>query len=140
MKKMTVAAAATSFAAVASMLVAAPAAQADPYPRSVDTACVAVAADTKVGPGDRVKVKFKWTADGNITPKGRVKWTVMRKKTGVVQQGSFWSGAKKQATTKRFSFERKGNYYIEFETATKASSIFRNCTATTSKIKVRNRF
>ena len=139
MKKMAVATATTTLVALGSLVIS-PAAQADPYPRSVDTQCIAVAADTKVGPGDRVKVKFKWTADGNITPKGRVKWTVMRKKTGVVQQGSFWSGAKKQATTKRFSFERKGNYYIEFETATKASSIFRNCTATTSKIKVRNRF
>ena len=137
--KKTVIAAATTFAALSTMLIA-PAAQADPYPRSIDTACVAVAADTKVGPGDRVKVKFKWTADGNITPKGRVNYTVIRKRTGVVEKGFFWSGAKKQATVRYFRFARTGNYYVEFETAAKRTSVFRNCEASTSKIKVRKRF
>jgi hypothetical protein len=137
--KKTAIAAATTFAALSTMLIA-PAAQADPYPRSIDTACVAVAADSKVGPGDRVKVKFKWTAEGNITPKGRVNYTVIRKRTGTVDKGFFWSGAKKQSSVKYFRFARTGNYYVEFETATKASSVFRNCSASTSKIKVRKRF
>lgn len=137
--KKTAIAAATTFAALSTMLIA-PAAQADPYPRSVDTVCVAVAADTKVGPGDRVKVKFKWTAEGNITPKGRVGYTVIRKRTGVVETGSFWSGAQDKTSVKFFRFKRTGNYFVEFETKAKASSIFRNCSASTDKIKVRKRF
>lgn len=137
--KKTAIAAATTFAALSTMLIA-PAAQADPYPRSVDTACVAVADDRKVGPGDRVKIKFKWTADGNITPKGRVDYTVIRKRTGVVEKGSFWSGAANRTQTRIFSFKRTGNYYIEFQTKAKATSIFRNCEAMTEKIKVRKRF
>jgi hypothetical protein len=137
--KKTAIAAATMFAALSTMLVA-PAAQADPYPRSVDTECVAVAADTTVGPGDSVKVKFKWTADGNITPKGRVKYTVIRKRTGVVDTGTFWSGAANKTQTRIFRFERTGNYYVEFQTQAKATSIFRNCEASTEKIKVRKRF
>ncbi|WP_210438958.1 hypothetical protein [Nocardioides xinjiangensis] len=139
MKKMAVAAATTTIAALGSLVVA-PAAQADPYPRSIDTECVAVAADTTVGPGDTVKIKFKWTADGNITPKGRVEYVVRRVRTGVVETGSFWSGAANKAQTKNFSFERKGNYYVEFDTAAKSTSVFRNCSASTAKIKVRNRF
>lgn len=137
--KKTAIAAATMFAALSTMLVA-PAAQADPYPRSVDTECVAVAADTTVGPGDSVKVKFKWTADGNITPKGRVDYTVIRKRTGTVERGSFWSGAANKTQTRTFSFKRTGNYYVEFQTKAKATSIFRNCEASTEKIKVRKRF
>ena len=139
MKKMAVAAATTTIAALGSMLVA-PAAQANPYPRSIDTSCVAVAADTKVGPGDEVKVKFKWTADGNITPKGRVNYVVTRKGGGTVEKGFFWSGAKKQSSINYFSFDRRGNYYIDFETGAMNTSVFRNCSASTSKIKVRNRF
>ena len=137
--KKTAIAAATTFAALSTMLIA-PAAQADPYPRSVDTECVAVAADTKVGPGDSVKVKFKWTADGNITPKGRVSYTVTRVRTGTVESGSFWSGAANRTQTRNFTFERTGNYYVEFQTKAKATSIFRNCSASTEKIKVRKRF
>lgn len=138
MKKMAVAAATTTIAALGSMLIA-PAAQAAPYPRSIDTQCVAVAADSKVAPGDRVKVKFKWTAEGNITPKGRVNYTVIRKGTGKVEKGFFWSGAKKQASVNFFSFARRGNYYVEFQTATSKDSVFRNCSTSTSKIKVRGR-
>lgn len=137
--KKTAIAAATTFAALGSMLIA-PAAQAAPYPRSVDTACVAVAADSKVGPGDRVKVKFKWTADGNITPKGRVKYTVTRVRTGTVETGTFWSGAANRTQKRFFRFKRTGNYYVEFQTQAKASSIFRNCSASTEKIKVRKKF
>ena len=137
--KRTAIAAATTFAALSTVLIA-PAAQADPYPRSIDTECVAVAADTKVGPGDRVKVKFKWTADGNITPKGRVDYTVTRVRTGVVEKGSFWSGAANKTQTRNFTFERTGNYYVEFETKAKATSVFRNCSASTEKIRVRKRF
>jgi len=135
----TAVAAATTFAALSTMLIA-PAAQADPYPRSIGTQCVAVAADSKAGPGDRVKVKFKWTAEGNITPKGRVNYTVTRKKTGTVEKGFFWSGAQKQATSKFFRFKRTGNYHVEFASAAKASSVFRNCEASTSKIRVRRGF
>lgn len=138
MKKMAVAAATTTIAALGSMLIG-PAAQADPYPRSIDTECVAVAADSKVGPGDRVKVKFKWTAEGNITPKGKVKYAVIRKGSGTVERGSFWSGATKQSSVNVFSFARRGNYYVEFQTATSKQSVFRNCSTSTSKIKVRGR-
>jgi hypothetical protein len=137
--KKTAIAAATMFAALSTVLVA-PAAQADPYPRSVDTECVAVADDTRVGPGEAVKVKFKWTADGNITPKGRVKYTVIRKRTGVVDTGFFWSGAANKTQTRIFRFKRTGNYYVEFQTKAKATSIFRNCEASTEKIRVRKRF
>ncbi|MCU1438978.1 hypothetical protein [Nocardioides sp.] len=136
MKKTAIA---TTFVALSTMLIA-PSAQAAPYPRSIDTACVAVAADSKVGPGDRVKVTFKWTADGNITPQSRVTYTVTRKGGGAVESGFFWSGAKKQSSVKFFRFARNGNYYVDFETATKRTSVFRNCEASTSKIKVRNRF
>lgn len=139
MKKMAVATATTTLVALGS-LVLAPAAQADPYPRSIDTECVAVAADTKVGLGDAVKVKFKWTADGNITPKGRVDYTVTRVRTGEVDSGTFWSGAAKKAQTKTFSFERTGNYYIEFSTKAQKTSVFKNCSASTDKIKVRKGF
>ena len=136
MKKMAVATATTTLVALGSLVIS-PAAQADPYPRSVDTQCIAVAADTKVGPGDRVKVKFKWTADGNVTPKGRVSFTVTRKRTGTVERGWFWaSGTKKR----NFSFERRGNYVVRFATAAPDDSILRNCSARTAKIKVRNRF
>lgn len=136
MKKMTAAAAATTFAAVASMLVA-PAAQADPYPRSIDTQCIAVAADTKVGVGDTVVTKFKWTASGNVTPKGRVTYTVQLKKTGTVQQGSFRAdGTKKRS----FKLRARGNYVIRFETAAPDTSVLRNCSARTATIKVRKRF
>jgi hypothetical protein len=137
MKKTAIAA--TTLAALGSMMIA-PAAHADPYPRSVDTECVAVAADVTVGPGDDVKVKFKWTADGNLTPKGRVAYTVTRVRTGTVETGSFWSGAANRTQTRIFSFKRTGNYYVEFETKAQTTSIFRNCSASTEKIKVRKSF
>jgi hypothetical protein len=139
MKKLAVAAATTTVAALGLTLLA-PAAQADPYPRSIDTSCVAVAADTTVGPGDKVKVKFKWTAEGNITPKGDVKFVVTRKGTGTVERGSFFSGAKKQSSIRVFRFARKGNYYVQFQTTTNSKSVFRNCSTSTSKIKVRKNF
>ena len=139
MLKKTAIAAATTFAALSTTLVA-PAAQAAPYPRSIDTQCIAVAADSKVGINERVKVKFKWTADGNITPKGRVKYTVTRVRTGTVETGTFWSGAANRVQKRFFRFKRTGNYYVEFQTQAKASSIFRNCSASTEKIKVRKKF
>lgn len=139
MKKMAVATATTTLLALGSLVIA-PAAQADPYPRSIDTTCVAVAADTKVGPGDSVKIKFKWVADGNVTPKGRVNYTVTRKKTGVVDKGFLWSGAKKQSSKLFVKLQRTGNYYVEFETAVSKKSVFKNCSASTSKIKVRKKF
>ncbi|WP_374457519.1 hypothetical protein [Nocardioides sp.] len=139
MKKMAVATATTTLVALGS-LVMAPAAQADPYPRSIDTSCVAVADDTQVAPGEAVKVKFKWTAEGNVTPKGTVKWTVRNTKTGTVETGSFWSGAAKKAVTKTFTFASKGNYYVEFDTKAQKTSVFKNCSTSTSKIKVRKRF
>ena len=131
--------AATTFAALGSLLIA-PAAQADPYPRSIDTECVAVASDTTVGIGDSTKVKFKWTADGNITPKGTVKYAVIRKGSGTIEKGSFWSGGANRTQTRTFSFERRGNYYVEFQTKTQDTSIFRNCSASTEKIKVRKKY
>jgi hypothetical protein len=140
MKKTAVALATTTITAFGSMLVVAPAANADPYPRSIDTECVAVAADVTVRPGQRVKVRFKWTADGNLTPRGTVKYTVTRKKTGTVERGSFWSGAQNQTQKRFFSFERKGNYYVDFRTTLGPQSVFRNCSASTEKIKVRNKF
>ncbi len=139
MKKLAVAVATTTITALGSMLIA-PAAHASPYPRSIDTSCVAVAADSTVGPGDRVKVKFKWIAEGNVTPKGRVNYVVIRKGSGTIEKGFFWSGAKKQSSVNYFSFDRRGNYYIKFKTSTSSQSVFRNCSASTSKIKVRNRF
>ena len=139
MKKMAVATATTTLLALGSLVIA-PAAQADPYPRSIDTECVAVAADTKVAPGEAVKIRFKWTAEGNITPKGTVKYVVTRKKTGTVESGSFWSSATKKGVTKTFTFKRTGNYYVEFDTKAQKTSVFKNCSATTAKIKVRKGF
>lgn len=135
MKKMAVALATTTIAALGTLAVA-PAAQADPYPRSVDTQCVAVTASTKVAPGETVRVKFKWTAEGNANPKGTVNFVAKRKNGVVVKRGSFFSPAKATTKTVALSFP-KGNYTVQFRTATGPNSVFQNCSASTDTIRVR---
>ncbi len=139
MKKYVVAVATTTIATLGSMLVA-PAAQAAPYPRSVDTDCIAVADDNRVRPREQVKVKFKWTAEGNLTPSGRVEYAVIRKGTGVVDRGAFYSNSRSESSVNFFRFSRSGTYYVRFATDTRRDSIFRDCSTSTSPIKVDRRY
>ena len=54
---------------------------------------------------------------------------VVRNGGGTVEKGFLWSGATKKASVNFFRFSRKGNYYVEFQTATNRKSVFRNCSS-----------
>lgn len=137
--KKTAIAAATTFAALSTMLIA-PAAHAEPYPRSIDTTAVAVADDLTVNPVDYVRVKFKWNSEGTADPVGRVIWKVVNERTGViVKRGDFWDGRDDLVTRVRFTLQR-GNYRVFFRTRTGENSVFQNARALTDVIKVRKRF
>lgn len=117
-------------------LALAPAAQADPYPRSIETQCSATVADSRIRPDQDARVRFTWTAEGNASPGGPVDW-VVRRNGRVYDRGSFNSGG----GTRSFRFQfSKGNYRVIFQTDTPRTSVFRNCSDSTPTIKVRNRF
>jgi hypothetical protein len=138
MKKLAVATATTTIAALGS-LVLAPAAQADPYPRSIDTQCVAFA-DGTVAPSANARVRFTWTADGNVAPSGSVRFVVKRANGVIVKRGSIWKPARRDTKRVKLTFDTPGNFIVKFRTNTGPSSVFQNCKATTDTIKVRERF
>ena len=131
--------AATTFAALGSLLIA-PAAQADPYPRSIETNCVVNVEDNTISPSANARVRFTWTADGNVSPRGSVKFVVKKANNGVVvKRGSFF--IPKNTDSKKFNllFENQGKFIVKFRTNTGPSSVFQNCETTTDAIKVRGR-
>jgi hypothetical protein len=138
MKKTAIAA--TTLAALGSMLIA-PAAQADPYPRSVNTNCVVNVEDNTISPSSNARVRFTWTADGNVSPRGSVKFVVKKANNGVVvKRGSFFKPKGTKTVTNKLVFEDAGKFIVKFRTNTGPSSVFQNCQVATETIKVRNRF
>jgi hypothetical protein len=138
--KKTAIAAATTFAALSTMLIA-PAAHAEPYPRSINTQCVANVADNTISPSANARVRFTWTADGNVSPRGSVKFVVKRANNGVVvKRGSFFVPRSTETKTFKLAFENEGKFLVKFRTNTGPSSVFQNCQVSTENIKVRDRF
>jgi hypothetical protein len=138
--KKTAIAAATTFAALSTMLIA-PSAHAEPYPRSIDTQCVVNVEDGTISPSANARVRFTWTADGNVSPRGSVKFVVKRANNGVVvKRGSFFMGRSTESKAFKLAFEDEGKFIVKFRTNTGPSSVFQNCEATTDTIKVRDRF
>jgi hypothetical protein len=137
MKKTAIAA--TTFAALSTMLVAP--AHAAPYPRSIDTQCVANVADNTISPSANARVRFTWSADGNVSPRGSVKYVVKKANNGVVvKRGSFFKPRSLQTKRFKLAFEDKGRFIVKFRTNTGPSSVFQNCQVATETIKVRDRF
>ena len=138
--KKTAIAAATTFAAFSTMLIA-PAAQAAPYPRSINTQCVVNVEDNTISPSANARVRFTWTADGNVSPRGSVKFIVKRANNGVVvKRGSFYMSKNIRTKSFKLAFEDQGKYTVKFRTNTGPSSVFQNCETSTDTIKVRTSF
>jgi hypothetical protein len=138
MKKTAIAA--TTFAALSTMLIA-PTAHAEPYPRSIDTQCVVNVEDNTISPSSNARVRFTWSADGNVSPRGSVKFIVKKANNGVVvKRGSFFKPKGTKTVTNKLLFENEGKFIVKFKTNTGPSSVFQNCQVSTETIKVRDRF
>lgn len=138
--KKTALAAATTIAALGSMLIA-PAAQAAPYPRSIDTQCVVNVEDNTISPSANARVRFTWSADGNVSPRGSVKFVVKKANNGVVvKRGSFFKPTGTKTVSNKLVFEKAGRFIVKFKTNAGPSSVFQNCQVSTETIKVSKRF
>ena len=112
---------ATSALALVGTLVA-PAAQADPYPQSVETTCT-VTTNTPVPKGRTVRVRVNWFSAGNASPRGDIRVNVIRLKDDKLVRSveRYFSG---DALTYKFTDLRPSGYKVRVIASTPASSVF----------------
>lgn len=129
----TIAAVITAFLMSAGLLVVSSPAHAV-YPKSITTVCSAQATKLVIKPSTKPRIAFSAASTaGNGSPSGTVTVTFTRSLTGKVVRTTqrAYSGT---LAVYKFARLRRGNYIVTLSLDTGASSVFKNCAATTRQI------